>query len=255
MSAEEQPLSAVPEPGVPETDVRLPGALVNLRDVAHRTPGLVAGVLLRSDAPLAGDRPPVERWWPPATVIDLRDQAEKRERHPLHGGAVVLDLPLFDRGAATPPTSERALPNRLADIYLTTLTAPLASNLVAAVTAVETAEPPVLVHCSAGKDRTGVVVAVVLRMIGVEPDQIIADYALTAAAMPAVQARMDASVAVMTEGARLATLPPHILAATPADMGEFISVLDAHDGGAVGWFVAHGGRRQVVDGLRRKLLA
>jgi protein-tyrosine phosphatase len=39
---------------------------------------------------------------------------------------------------------------------------------------------PALVHCSAGKDRTGVVVALVLAVLGVPDDVIAADYALSA---------------------------------------------------------------------------
>jgi protein-tyrosine phosphatase len=37
-------------------------------------------------------------------------------------------------------------------------------------------EVPVLIHCAAGKDRTGFVVAVVLHALGVTPDSILADY-------------------------------------------------------------------------------
>jgi protein-tyrosine phosphatase len=38
---------------------------------------------------------------------------------------------------------------------------------------------PIVVHCSFGKDRTGLIVALVLGLIGVADDDIIADYALT----------------------------------------------------------------------------
>lgn len=38
---------------------------------------------------------------------------------------------------------------------------------------------PALVHCSAGKDRTGVTVALVLDVLGVPRDLVVADYALT----------------------------------------------------------------------------
>ena len=54
-------------------------------------------------------------------------------------------------------------------------------NVVAAVRLL--ADPdagPALVHCAAGKDRTGVFVALVLDAIGVERDAVVADYALSA---------------------------------------------------------------------------
>ena len=44
---------------------------------------------------------------------------------------------------------------------------------------------PLLVHCTVGKDRTGVVVALTLAAAGVEEDAIVADYARTEAMLPA----------------------------------------------------------------------
>ncbi len=38
---------------------------------------------------------------------------------------------------------------------------------------------PVIVHCTVGKDRTGVVIALLLSMLGVNNDDVVADYALT----------------------------------------------------------------------------
>ena len=40
---------------------------------------------------------------------------------------------------------------------------------------------PGLVHCTAGKDRTGVIIALLLGAVGVPHDQIVADYAVSAA--------------------------------------------------------------------------
>jgi protein-tyrosine phosphatase len=46
-----------------------------------------------------------------------------------------------------------------------------------AVTAVATAEAPIVIHCQGGRDRTGLVVALVLALAGVEPETIAADHA------------------------------------------------------------------------------
>lgn len=46
------------------------------------------------------------------------------------------------------------------------------------------ADQPVLVHCTVGKDRTGVTVAITLAAVGVERDAVIADYARTETLLP-----------------------------------------------------------------------
>jgi protein-tyrosine phosphatase len=38
---------------------------------------------------------------------------------------------------------------------------------------------PVVVHCTSGKDRTGLVIALVLSLLGVSDDDVVADFALT----------------------------------------------------------------------------
>ncbi len=59
-----------------------------------------------------------------------------------------------------------------------------ANRLVAAARAVVSAQP-VLVHCSVGKDRTGVTVALLLAAAGVDEEAIVHDYARTEAMLPA----------------------------------------------------------------------
>src|SRR5438034_394341 len=43
------------------------------------------------------------------------------------------------------------------------------------------ADAPVVVHCTAGKDRTGIVVALALLAVGVDRETVVSDYALTEA--------------------------------------------------------------------------
>ena len=50
--------------------------------------------------------------------------------------------------------------------------------------------PPALFHCAAGKDRTGVLAALVLDAVGVERDAIVADFALTNERLERVGARL-----------------------------------------------------------------
>lgn len=51
------------------------------------------------------------------------------------------------------------------------------------------ADQPVLVHCTIGKDRTGVTVALALRAAGVDEDAVVADYARTETLLPAERNR------------------------------------------------------------------
>src|SRR5690606_8028831 len=148
-------LDRVTEP----TDRRSAGTLANLRDVGTASPLLRRGVLYRSDAPLSTDEPPLAHPWPPTTVIDLRDHGEKAEPHPYRHTSRVVDLPLLAGSVRAPQT----LANGLAALYTHLLHTPTtASLLVAAVQTIAEADGGVLVHCTAGKDRTGVTVAIAL---------------------------------------------------------------------------------------------
>ena len=52
-------------------------------------------------------------------------------------------------------------------------------EVAGALRSITTAPGAAIVHCAAGKDRTGVVVALALTMAGVEPEAIVADYIAT----------------------------------------------------------------------------
>ena len=83
----------------------------------------------------------------------------------------------FDRISRAQPTS--AASTRAVYLEMLELFRPRFAAAVAAVA--DAAEGGVVVHCHAGKDRTGLVVALLLDVAGVEPAAIAADYALSAA--------------------------------------------------------------------------
>jgi hypothetical protein len=230
---------------------RVPAGLVNLRDLGVDGPLRVPGVLLRSDAPLSGDVEPEGTPWPPRTVIDLRGAAERNEPHPLATVAEVIDLPLLGGG---PRRGPRRWPDRLEELYLGLLRAPGAERLVQAIGHIADAEPPVLVHCTAGKDRTGVTIALALTLVGVEAEAVVDDYLRTAAAMPDVLARMQSTVRVATEGTSLAVPPPHIAQAPQEAILGLLEAFEAHPGGVTGWYLAHGGDEATLDRLRARLI-
>jgi hypothetical protein len=60
------------------------------------------------------------------------------------------------------------------------------SRVAAAVEMVATAPGAAVVHCRVGKDRTGIVVAVMLRLLGVSRADVVADYAESGKAVPII---------------------------------------------------------------------
>lgn len=232
-------------------DVRL-DVLPNLRDLGGlRTDHSATtrpGVLLRSAAPLPGDRPPDLPDWPPAAVFDLRSAAELAGRpHPLaRVGTAVHPLPLMDGVVPAGRVDWSRVPD-LPDGYLALLQRG-APKLVRLVELAAAADGPALVHCAAGKDRTAVAVAVLLRAAGVSRAEVIVDYRRTEPELPAILARdvFDQSIDP-ADMRRLMGVP------TEAITGV-LDVLDDTPGGAAGWLRRHGAPATVLDAWRRRLL-
>ena len=110
---------------------------------------------------------------------------------------------------------------------------------------------PALVHCSVGKDRTGVLVALLLDAAGVHRADIVADYAATDERMSLVRDRL----AAMTAYTKLAAdTPAMLLAAHAATMEQFLDRLHTESGGAAQWFVDAGASPATLDAWRAAIL-
>lgn len=220
----------------------------NLRDIGgiRGQDGVIAGGrLLRSAVPLADDQVPDDISWPPRLVLDLRSDHEVEPEHPLAAtGARVRNFPLLS--ALRPGV---APPERLADLYLLMLQTS-APHLVDVVSAIADADAPTLVHCSAGKDRTGVSVALTLSLLGVDRADIIDDYLVTAKHETEIEARFR-----RVFGPRRAMLPAAYLTTPVEAITAVLDAWDGHDDGVHGWFRAAGGDRSTVDRLHTSLLS
>lgn len=111
------------------------------------------------------------------TAIDLRNRQEIRDdatRHALDQapGIRYLNLPLIPR------FSPETMPRDVADAYLMYLR-DLQPQIRDVISALATCEAPAIVNCQAGKDRTGMIIALALGTVGVPLDTLVADYALT----------------------------------------------------------------------------
>jgi protein-tyrosine phosphatase len=125
-------------------------------------------------------------------------------------------------------------------------------SIVAALRTI--AAPPedgaVLVHCAAGKDRTGVVVALAMEVAGAPREDVVADYARTSERIDRIVARLAASP---TYAADMRTQDPHHHAATPATLARVLELLDERHGGPIGWLAEHGFSADDAAALRARL--
>ncbi|HWE12530.1 MAG TPA: tyrosine-protein phosphatase [Solirubrobacteraceae bacterium] len=123
-------------------------------------------------------------------------------------------------------------------------------SVVGSVRAIARADGAVLVHCAAGKDRTGVVVALSLDAAGVERETIVADYLATGKRIDAILARLVSSP---TYRAELEGHDAQRHAPVPGTMERVLELVDERFGGSVAWLARHGLHHADLERLRRRL--
>jgi protein-tyrosine phosphatase len=110
-------------------------------------------------------------------IVDLREPGERRTPpHPVP----VVPVPLYNLPGGPPATGT------LETIYDFMLHE-RGTELTRAVAAIATAPGAVLVHCTAGKDRTGLVIALALLAAGRSEADVVTDYALSAGVVRAAR--------------------------------------------------------------------
>jgi protein-tyrosine phosphatase len=124
-------------------------------------------------------------------------------------------------------------------------------SIVEALRSISSAPGAALVHCAAGKDRTGVLSALALTVAGVPRDVVIADYVATGERIEQVIGRLRAS---RTYSADVDRLPVDAHRPRHTTMDGFLRRLEEDHGGVLGWLAEHGFGTQDVQRLRDKLL-
>ena len=110
----------------------------------------------------------------------------------------------------------------------------------------------VLFHCTAGKDRTGVIAALLLLVAGVEREIVVEDYAMTATIAPGLIE--DLGSRLLKRGVEPG-LVLQILASQPATMHTLLDHLEREHSGIGSYLSSIGLEDEVVDRLRRRLAA
>jgi len=161
-----------------------------------------------------------------ATVIDLRtlEEAEQRGGFPVDEVPVrYVGLPLTDVLPATEDLPDWREADYVADRYgaMVSEGGPVLTEAIHVLASGEAL--PAVMHCSAGKDRTGVLSALVLAFLGVPDETIVEDYALSAAAMGRLLERLKAEYPEATD--QVEKYAPAILHVVPDTMERFLGTL------------------------------
>ena len=187
------------------------------------------------------------------TVLDLRTSVEVDAGQYRSTGVDVLHLPMlrdtWDAWGAADVDDAAAF---LADRYLEMTEQGSAAIAGAFDVLASSPRYPVAFHCSAGKDRTGVLAALVLAALGVDDAQIAEDYALSARAM-------DRLVAWITEhrpevAEQMALQPAVFLSCPPEAILRFLDELRVRHGGVRLYLAEIGVDRSVVEAVRDNVI-
>jgi protein-tyrosine phosphatase len=211
-------------------------------------------------------------------VVDLRSDVEvaKEGRGPMHAEASVTihhlsllpDSPTIRDDVEQPveysgkpaklpnvlfPGSDRSAPavtdNPIANSYLLLLDT-RSDSVIAALRAFAAPEGSTVVHCAAGKDRTGLVVALALSLVGVRPEAIAADFAASEERIEDVNKLLGLSGTYRPNKSE-----PLGLKAPKAEVIQLVmQTLGDGEGGLEGWLAERGWTAADTDALRAKLV-
>ncbi len=182
------------------------------------------------------------------SVLDLRNPGAAERNPPNVDGAAVHNIPLID-DAALRSYGERHGNVASTEWYLEVLRGAEQVDGVARAFAVlgDRSAYPLSFNCSLGKDRAGLLAALVLGALDVDDDQIVEDYALSERNMGPIRERFervvhthDSAGADSPGSSRAPSLPDGTFAAPPQWMRGVLGALTAEHGSVRGYVEAQG---------------
>jgi protein-tyrosine phosphatase len=185
------------------------------------------------------------------TVIDLRSGSELErsrfdvEAHPVtfHHFPFIAELPdaqEFDRRPGLLGSQYQEIVHDAGDQILAAL------EVLASPDAL-----PAIFHCTAGKDRTGVLSAIVLSLLGVDEPTVVTDYALSGAAMQRLREKL---IRKYPEGRETIENIDEVFSADPAQMELLLDHVREHYGSVSNYVEGLGAGPGLVEQLRTALL-
>lgn len=189
------------------------------------------------------------------TVVDLRSDVEIARQPSAfadHETVRYHHIPLFD-GLA--PVDAMRTGNGAFELSARYVDAadrcrPAIARVVATIAEAE--QGIVLFNCTAGKDRTGIVAAMLLSLAGVGSDEIATDYALTATVAGALMARLKANAMARGLDESVST---RLLSSEPASMLAFLRHMEERYGGFHNYLADGIVEADKIDLIEKRILA
>lgn len=187
------------------------------------------------------------------TVIDLRSSAELERSGRFSGIAVAFHhTPLFEEDSLPFKWAEPDDPEPPPGEDYLAIAENGASTLAVAFDIIAECEYPVVFHCAAGKDRTGILAGLLLSALGVSDETIVRDYELTNRSLAAHLSW--AKVNDPKEAAEIAARPAWLLRSSGPVIKAFLESLRRRHGSIDRYLNGLGVKKQTLDTLRVRLL-
>ncbi len=187
------------------------------------------------------------------TVIDLRTGGEIDEHGIVANGTVGVDhhhVPLLDRTWSRADVTDHPSHELIASLYLDMLLGG-AERFAHALRLLAVEDTyPVVFHCAAGKDRTGVLAAIVLGALGVSDSDVVADYVLSRVGVNRWVARYRAE----HPGEELPRGAQAMIDSDPETMRRFLTGVRERFGSPRGYVSSLPLPPDIVDALEARLL-
>jgi protein-tyrosine phosphatase len=186
------------------------------------------------------------------TVIDLRtfDEVDRTPAALLDQlGATYEHVPIIDEGGASARPKDYVVPEL--HIAYAGMLDRFGDRLARALDLLVTSDRPAVFYCEAGKDRTGLVAALLLSTLGVSDADVAADYALTTGALPVIVGRVRDGITFERNDK---PIPDHALTAVEATMLTTLAALRERYGSLDAYLTAHGLGADAIAALRSELL-
>jgi protein-tyrosine phosphatase len=188
------------------------------------------------------------------TIIDLRstEELDKHGRFARADEVAFHHLPFFEADAVPFKWAERDDPEPPPGVEYVAIATHARTSIAGAFRVIAEGDYAVVFHCGAGKDRTGILAALMLSSLGVPDEVIVADYHLSERALAPTLAWAEANAPEMAE--QMATLPPWLLRAPMPVMQAFLDILRDRHGSINGYLTDAGVDDSALETLRARLL-